>query len=391
PPAASWRAAPSARRLYWRRTYDAFFCYTEPKERYSWGAACCGLTLADADMRGAAGSMCAAEPASANGGTRCCGAAIGRDTGYGAGARDPNTLDPALVSDTGSAFLVRQLFSGLVRLDAELAVQPDLAESWAVSDDQRTYTFTLRPDARFADGTPITAEDVRYSLERATDPQLAEFLPAQTYLRDIVGVPEKLSGQADTISGIQVLDEQQISITIDGAKSFFLSKLAHPTSFIVDRRAAERGGNWTDAPNGSGPFTIDRWDHDQLLELRRNENFYREPASLDGVRFLIGAAANNPLILYEQGAIDLTGVPSFALARVQDENNALAQELVSVPQLSLSYIGMNVTMPPFDDPKVRQAFALLLDRERLAEVTLNESATAARGILPPACRALTTG
>lgn len=300
------------------------------------------------------------------------------------GSRDPANLDPALVGDVTSAFVVRQIFSGLVRLNNSLEVEPDLAERWELSPDGRTYTFHLRPGAVFADGTPVTAEDVRYSLERAADPSLGQFLPARTYLGDILGVRDKIDGNADGIEGVQVVDGRTLTITIDAPKGYFLAKLAHPTSFVVDRRAVEAGGSdWVEAPNGSGPFTIERWDHDQLLVLARNGRFYREPARLDRVRFLMGAAANNALVQYEQGDLDVVTVPSFALARIQDESNPLAQELSSVPQLSLYYLGLNVTRPPFDDPKVREAFTLLIDRARLAEVSLSGAAQPAYGVLPP--------
>ncbi len=300
------------------------------------------------------------------------------------GARDPTTLDPALVGDVTSALLVHQVFSGLVRLDNQLAVEPDLAERWEVSADGRTYTFHLRPTARFADGTPISTEDIRYSLERATDPRLARSLPARTYLGDIVGVREKIDGKAATISGVRVLDAMTLTLTIDAPKSYFLAKLAHPTGFVVDRRAVESGGaTWTEHPNGSGPFTLETWRHDTLLVLARNPNYYRDRAKLDQVRFLIGAAASNPLVLYEQGDLDVTSVSSVDLARVQDTSNPLAQELVRVPQLSLYYLGLNVTRPPFDDPQVREAFTLLIDRVKLATVTLNGGVQPAYGVLPP--------
>ena len=300
------------------------------------------------------------------------------------GPRDPTTLDPALAGDVTSAFVIRQLFSGLVRLDAAMEVQPDLAESWELSPDGRTYTFRLRPDARFADGAPLTAEDVRYSLERATDPGLASALPAATYLGDIVGVRDRIAGRADSIAGLEVRDERTLALTIDAPKSYFLAKLAHPTSFVVDRRAGGGGGaRWTEAPNGSGAVYVEAWRHDEELTLARNPRFYREPAKLDRARLLMGAAASNPLVLYEQGAIDVAEVPSYALARVQDASNPLSRELVSVPQLALFYLGLNVTQPPFDDPKVREAFTLLIDRARLAEVTLNGAAQPAYGVLPP--------
>ncbi|NJL03846.1 MAG: peptide ABC transporter substrate-binding protein [Chloroflexaceae bacterium] len=297
--------------------------------------------------------------------------------------QDPTTLDPALVGDVLSAFVVRQLFTGLVRLDDQLDVQPDLAQAWTISPDGRTYTFTLRDDARFADGTPITSADVQASLERATDPRLAANLPAATYLADIVGVREKLNGTAASISGLAVPDERTIALTIDAPKSYFLAKLAHPVSFVVDRRVAERGGEWFTQPNGSGAFTIEQWQRNELLVLRRNENFYRDLAELEQIRFLLGANASNALVQYEEGRVDLVSVPSFALERVRDTSNPLSRELVSVPQLSLTYIGMNVNLPPFDDIKVREAFSLLLDRNKVAEVTLRNSVAPARGILPP--------
>ncbi len=300
------------------------------------------------------------------------------------GAHDPTTLDPALISDSTSAFVVFQLFSGLVRLDNELEVQPDLAETWEISEDGRTYTFTLRDDARFADGTPITSEDVRYSLERASDPRLAPSLPIQTYLSDVVGMNEKLMGEADHISGLRVIDEHTLSLTIDEPRSYFLSKLVHPTTYIVDQQTVEKGGNrWTERPNGSGPFEIEAWQHDQQLVIKRNVNYHHDVARLDRVTFLMGALASNSMVQYEQGKIDITRVSSFTLARVQDSDNPLSKELVETPQLSLSYIGMNVEAPPFDDKNIRQACALLIDRSRLAEVTLNDSVAPARGILPP--------
>jgi ABC-type transport system substrate-binding protein len=300
------------------------------------------------------------------------------------GAQDPPSLDPALVSDVTSAFVTNQLFSGLVRLDENLDVQPALAQSWDISDDGRTYTFRLRSGARFAEGRPITSEDVRYSLERATDPALGRVLPAATYLNDIEGVTEKLRGEADEISGLRIVDDATVEITLVGPRSYFLSKLTHPSAFVVDRFDVEAGGaDWTQSPNASGPFEIESWQRNETMVLRRNENYFGNLARLDRVTFLIGAAASNSLVLYEQDEIDIVEVPSYALARVQDENNPLSEELVREPQLSLNFIGMNVTVPPFDDPLVREAFTLLLDRQLIAEVTLNESVQPAYGILPP--------
>ena len=114
----------------------------------------------------------------------------------------------------------------MVTIDKDLNVVPDLAESWDISTDGRVYTFRIRPDAVFHDGKPVTAEDVRWSLERATDP-LTEAPNVDQYLGDIVGVDAKINGDALEISGLRVINEKTIEITIDGSKSLITRKLGY--------------------------------------------------------------------------------------------------------------------------------------------------------------------
>ena len=127
---------------------------------------------------------------------------------------DPPTLDPHLTTDATSAQIIVEVFGGLVTIDPELNVVSDLAESWDISPDGLVYTFRIRPDATFHNGKPVTAEDVRWSLERATDP-LTEAPNVDQYLGDIVGVDAKLQGNALEISGVRVINEHTVEITID--------------------------------------------------------------------------------------------------------------------------------------------------------------------------------
>lgn len=295
---------------------------------------------------------------------------------------DPPTLDPALVGDVSSALIVRHLFSGLVKLNNSLEAVPDLAQSIDVSADERTYTFKMRPDATFADGTLIKADDVRWSLERATDPATGAIV-GPTYLDDIQGVAEKVAGNANTLRGVKVVDDQTITITLREPSALFLLKLTHPPSFVLDRRAVARGDAWFEQPNGSGPFMLDQWSRRRRMELIPNVRFYGTPAKLDRITFLIGAEGSNPLGLYETGRIDQTGIGSYSLDRINDPSDPLHNELRITPQLSLNYVAFNTALPPFDDPKVRAAFSLLIDRVKLAEVSYNNTVVAARGILPP--------
>ncbi|HOR01378.1 MAG TPA: peptide ABC transporter substrate-binding protein [Anaerolineae bacterium] len=294
---------------------------------------------------------------------------------------EPVTLDPALVGDSSSSTYIEEIFSGLVTLDADLRVAPDLAERWDISQDGRTYTFYLRSDATFQDGRPITAADFKYSLERACSPEMvAQAQAAPTYLGDIEGAAAVMQGEAKEISGLRVTDEHTLALTIDAPKAYFLAKLTYPTAFVVDRHNVAQGANWTDHPNGSGPFRLAQRD-EQRIVLERNERFYGGAPKLQRVTFTI--LGGHPMTMYENDQLDMVEVGLYDVERVLDPSNPLSSELTVTDNLSFSYLGMDVHTPPFDDPKVRQAFAHAIDRKRLADVVLKKMVTPAQGVLPP--------
>jgi ABC-type transport system substrate-binding protein len=295
---------------------------------------------------------------------------------------DPPTLDPHLTTDNVSGALVNEIYGGLVMVDLDLNVVPDLAESIEVSDDGRTYTFHIRSNARFHDGKPVTAEDVKWSLERVTDPETQAPVAAQ-YLEDIVGVTEKLDGSAATIEGVRVADDRTIEITIDAAKAYFLAKLTYPTAFVLDRENVEgRGNDWLRQPNGTGPFKLAEYQVGQILRLERNDQYHLKPAYLDEIEFIL--AGGTPMLMYENGEIDLTGVGIADLDRVLDPGEPLNAELVTaVSTFNVDYIGLNVERPPLDDPKVRLALNLAINREAIATQVLSNLRTPARGVIPP--------
>ncbi len=289
------------------------------------------------------------------------------------------TLDPALYRGS-PAGIPGAIFGGLVMLNRDLEVEPDLAESWDIGPDGTVYTFFLRPDAVFHDGRPVTAHDFVYSWERAADPAL-ESPTARTYLGDIVGVKAKLDGEATDISGLTALDDLTLEVTIDAPRSYFIQKLVYPTAYVVDRNNVETGDDWTDAPNGTGPFKLKVWQKDELLVLERNERYHRGVPQLKHSVYRLFAGSS--MTMYEQGEIDTAGVSIFDIERVLDPDNALSRDLLVGTTLCTSYVEFNVAIPPFDDPLVRQAFALALDIDKELAVTLKGSAERAGGILPP--------
>jgi oligopeptide transport system substrate-binding protein len=291
----------------------------------------------------------------------------------------PLTLDSAISADISSHTYVMQIFSGLVRLDQELTIVPDIAESWEPSSDNKTYTFHLRQGVKFHSGREVKAADFKYSWERACDPATGSGTAA-TYLGDIVGAKDMLVGKAEEISGVEVIGDYTLQVTIDAPKAYFLDKLAYPTAFVVDRANVESGEYWWRKPNGTGPFKLKEWKPGQRLILEHSQIYYGEPAKLEQVVYLLSGA---PMALYEKGQIDVTPISTSYIDLASDETSPLHQELAVTPELSLYYIGFNTAQSPFDDVNVRRAFCLAMDKEHIARVILRDMVGEADGILPP--------
>jgi oligopeptide transport system substrate-binding protein len=295
-------------------------------------------------------------------------------------AIDPYTLDPATSAESTSHQFVTQIFSGLYRFDDDLAPLPDIAKSYKLSDDGKTYTFTLRPDVVFQDGKKVTAADVKYSWERACYPE-TQSTTAATYLGDIVGAEDVLAGKAREMSGLKVLDDFTLQVTIDAPRSYLIYKLAYPTSFIVDRADVAKGSNWWHSPNGTGPLKLAQWDTSSVLRLDRNEQYYGLKPALKSVTYHLWAGI--PIDLYETGQIDITGVSLGNIEKATDQSGPFYADLKVSPELSFTYIGFNTARPPFDDANIRRAFSMAIDRDKMVSLVFKDMMTRADGILPP--------
>jgi oligopeptide transport system substrate-binding protein len=293
----------------------------------------------------------------------------------GGESSNPRVYDPAV---SGGNDLV---FSGLVSFNPQLEIVPDLAEGWDVSDDGSVYTFHLRPYARFHDGRPVTAHDVIYSWERAADPA-TDSDTVLTYLGDIIGVQAKLDGEAGSVSGLKAIDDHTLQVTLDAPKPYFLMKLAYGTAAVVDRANVESGPEWYRTPNGTGPYKLIRWDRFKLQLYERNDDFYLDPPA---IRYIVTQLfAGVGIRMYETGEIDITGVSLFDAGRVRDPDEPLNADLIEGVGMCTSYVTFDASQPPFDDPKVRQAFAHAVDKQRYIDVALRGESIPARGLYPPA-------
>ncbi len=302
---------------------------------------------------------------------------------------DPVTLDPHLAGDATSAEYIVEVFGGLVTITPDLEIVPDLAESFDVSTDGMTYTFTLREGARFHTGRAVTAEDVKWSLERAASRELRS-PTAMAYLGDIVGARERFFEGTEMISGIQVLDDRTVQITIDAPKPYFLAKLTYPTAFVVDRQQVESNPrNWTRRPNGTGPFKLAEWRLGERIVLQANPDYVLGAPHLSEVVYLL--SGGSMLTRFENNELDVAGISIADIERARDPNSTIGARYQVAPEFAVSYIAFNTNVAPFDDPHVRRAMGMAIDRRRIAEVTFSNMLAPATGILMPGLPGYTEG
>lgn len=291
------------------------------------------------------------------------------------------TLDPAFIADAGDVQLLLQLYAGLTRLDETGEPYPSLASGWEISDDGRTYEFAIREDLAFSDGTPLTAEDVRRSWLRLLDPATGASAP--DVLSVIVGAAERLAGAADEDEvGVRAPDATTLVVELRHPASYFLDIVATPSAFVVPPNA-DATSSWQtpEAFIGSGPYLVDGLDGGDLV-LRANERYVAGAPPIDEIRW-VASIDGDAASAFAAGALDLAGVPGWDATWIAYDAE-LGPNLHAAEPLTVSYFGFDTTRPPFDDARVRRAFLLALDRERLVPLAEGASSQPAASLVPPA-------
>ncbi len=292
-------------------------------------------------------------------------------------------LDPADPRNAQSILVINLVFGGLVKLDALLNVVPDGAESWSISEDGTVYTFKIREGLKFADGTPVTAQVFADSINRALQPETASY-GAAFQLGHIVGAADVAAGKAKTASGIKVVDDSTLKITTDANVPYFLAQLTYPVTFAVPLHLIEKeGAAWVEQAFGTGPFKVKEWQHNQKLILEPNPNYWAGPVGVAEIELPFIQDSETAYQLYRTGELDIMGsqqnpVPS---ARIPEVNSS--PDFNQVASFAVRYIGFNNLKAPFDNPNVRRAFAMAIDKRILAENVLNGSVGPTDRIVPP--------
>ncbi len=279
---------------------------------------------------------------------------------------EPPTLDWNLATDYVSINILYHLIEGLAEYNDKLEPVPSLA-SWKISKDGKVYTYTLKPHLKWSDGVPLTAQHFWDSWERTLNPATASGYAY--FLFDVVGAKEYNEGKLKDPSqlGIKVLDEKTFQVTLKKPATYFATIPAFTVTFPIRKDViAKFGRTWTEPQNMvvTGPFRLTEWKHDARLELAPNPHYRGPKPKLEKVTAFIVTENTTAISMFETGKIQyLSRLPALEIERLK-KNPAYR----SLPYLRGYYYGFNVTKPPFNDVRVRKAFAHAINRDEVVSL-----------------------
>lgn len=265
-------------------------------------------------------------------------------------AQDPVGLDPHITSARSSIQILENVLDTLVTLDAQQSVVPSLAESWDVSDDNLTWTFKLRSGVQFSNGREMTADDVVYTFERLLDPETGS---GQAYL-------------LDGVTAVKAPDEGTVTFTLEAPNPSLLTNLAGSKSVGIIARESVENGTINTMPIGTGPFVIADYQPGVGLTLERNPNYWREGLPyLDSIDVQIITDENVRRTAIVAGDVDWTiAVPAQSVEELKNNPDVVVDE---VPAGAYWYIGLNLNREILSDVRVRQAIAMAVNRDNVAQ------------------------
>ncbi|AET67011.1 ABC-type oligopeptide transport system, periplasmic component [Desulfosporosinus orientis DSM 765] len=295
---------------------------------------------------------------------------------------EPKTLDPQMSNGIPEAIMELNLFEGLMRLDKDSNPQNAIADSIEVSPDGLKYTIKLK-DTKWSNGDPVTADDFKFAWMHALDPAAAAEYAYQLFYIKNGEAYNSNNAKAEDV-GIKVVDPKTLEITLESPTPYFKSLLAFPTYYPVDKKNVEANPKWNLQPEtfvSNGPFKMQSWSHNDKLVLVKNPNYWdADSVKLSELTFNLVSDGKAALTAFEAGqldGVDQSDVPISDLDRLKQ-----AGSLKTTPYLGTYFYRFNVTKKPLDNPKVRQALSLAINRQALIDNVFKGGQIPALGYVP---------
>jgi len=298
---------------------------------------------------------------------------------------EPETLDPGLSTGVPEHHIQMDVFEGLVAPGPDSEPIPGVAESWEIGDDGLTYVFHLRENAKWSDGSPVTAEDFVYAWRRLVNPETAaDYAYFLWPVRNGKAISE---GNAEPEElGVEARDEKTFVVTLEAPAPYFIDMLTHHSTYPVPKAVVEEFGNeWTRPGNivSNGAFRITEWVPQSHIKAVRNEHFHAaDEVKLDAVVYYPTEDREAELRRFRAGELDYTyDVPAQQIPWIQQN---MPDQFRNTPYLGTYFYAFNVTAEPFkDNPALRKALALAIDRDILTEKVTQGGEIPAYGWVPP--------
>jgi peptide/nickel transport system substrate-binding protein len=287
---------------------------------------------------------------------------------------EPVTMDPPQITDLNSTRVIKRMFEGLTAQElGTYKIVPGLAQSWDISKDGLTYTFKLRPNVKFHDGTPLTAEAVRFCFERQMNDK-------GTYYA--TGTYPYVKGFLGNVAGVEAVDPLTVQIKLKAALTPFLQYLAHHSLYIYSPEALKKfGKDIVKNPVGTGPFKLETWEPGVKVVLSRNDQYWGGAPKIRQAIYVPIIEAQARLAAIKTGEIDLTmDVPPDSLADLRKDSNVVVAETNSS---AVWYVTLNTRHPILKDRRVRQALNYAVNKDAIIRDILKGTAIVARGPLSP--------
>ena len=280
---------------------------------------------------------------------------------------EPNSLDPAISLTIDVRAYLSNLFEGLVNLDENGEIREGVAQKWEANDDNTEFIFYLRKDAKWSDGTPITANDFKYAWLRVLNPETASGWAS--YLYYIKGAEKYNSGESTQEDvGIEVLDDYTLKVTMENSCSFFTSMTAlQPYYPVKENIINEYGEKWTqnsDTYVTNGPFKLETWDHDSKITITKNNNYWNvSNIKMSKINYILFSDSSAILNSFESGDLDYVGDMMLTSEEMQQ-----VAELKMSDYVNTKFLALNLNSDVFKNINVRKAVSLALDRQEIANI-----------------------